>query len=147
MEAHLMPIRVALITFPFVAALFNLPFVIYEYRKFAYINKFKSLILYSFLLYSMIAYYLVILPLPVDRDVASMQRPGTIHYNLIPFRSFKSIIDETNVVLGDPATYRLIFRERAFLQVVFNAILLTPLGIYLRYYFKRSLKQTLLLSF
>ena len=142
MEAHLMPIRVALITFPLVAIFFTLPFVIYQYRKFAYVNKFKALILYSFLLYLMVAYYLVILPLPAERDILSMQRPGTVHYNLVPFRSFKSIIDESNVVLGVPATYRLLFTERDFLQVVFNAILLTPLGIYLRYYFKRNLKQT-----
>jgi glycopeptide antibiotics resistance protein len=98
-------------------------------------------------LYLIVAYYLVILPLPEVRDVKSLQSPGTKHFNLIPFKFVFNILKETKVDMKSPSTYKYLLTERAFLQVAFNAILLTPLGIYLRYYFKKNLKQTLVITF
>ncbi|MBU5484638.1 VanZ family protein [Clostridium sp. MSJ-11] len=147
MQSYLIPIRSALITFPFIALLFTFPFAIYQYKKYGYINKFRIFILYSFLLYLITSYYFVILPLPETRDIKSLQRPGTQHYNLIPFSFIRDIVNETKVVLNEPSTYKYLLTERAFLQAAFNGILLTPLGIYLRYYFKTGLKRTLTITF
>jgi glycopeptide antibiotics resistance protein len=147
MQEYLLPIKYAFITFPFIALLFTFPFAIYQYKKYGYINKFRVFILYSFLLYVITAYYLVILPLPKTRDIKSLQRPGTQYYSLVPFKFISNIFKETNVVLTKPSTYKYLLTERAFLQAVFNGILLTPLGIYLRYYFKKDLKKTLAITF
>ncbi|WP_315116513.1 VanZ family protein [uncultured Clostridium sp.] len=147
MQSYLIPIRAAFITFPFIALLFTFPFAIYQYKKYGYINKFRIFILYSFLLYLITSYYLVILPLPQTRDIKSLQRPGTRHYNLIPFSFIRDIFNETKIVLNNPSTYKYLLTERAFLQAAFNGILLTPLGIYLRYYFKTDLKRTLTITF
>lgn len=147
MQVYFFPIKIAFITFPFIALLFTFPFAIYQYKKHGYINKFRIFILYSFLLYLITAYYLVILPLPETRDIKSLQAPGTQHYNLIPFRFVYDIFKETKVVIKEPLTYKYILTERAFLQAAFNGILLTPLGVYLRYYFKKDLKSTLTITF
>lgn len=147
MQTYMFPIKIAFITFPFLAFLFTFPFVIYQYRKHGYINKFRILILYSFLLYLIITYYLVILPLPKTRDVRSLQSSDTVYYQLIPFNFIFDFIKETKISFSDPSTFKNILKERAFLQPVFNGILLTPLGVYLRYYFRKNLKETLLITF
>lgn len=147
MDVYFLPIKVAFITFPFLALLFTFPFAIYQYKKYGYINKFRVFILYSFLLYLIAAYYLVILPLPRVRDLKSLQVPGTRHFSLIPFTFIKDLMKETRVVIDVPSTYKNLLTERAFLQAIFNAVLLTPLGIYLRYYFKKDLKKTIVITF
>lgn len=147
MLEYTIPIKTAIISFPFFAALFTLPFLLYQYRKHGYINYFRALLLYSFLLYLITAYYLVILPLPKTHDLLSIQKPGTKYTQLIPFKFVADFFSETKVQLSMPSTYLHLFKERAFLQAAFNAILLLPLGIYLSYYFKKSLKKTILISF
>lgn len=146
MNSYAFPIKMAFFTFPFIAAFITLPFLIFQYKKYGYLNKFRAFILYSFLLYLITAYYLIILPLPASRDVKSLQLPGTIYYQLTPFNFIRDIIKESKVVFGNKSTYITIFKERAFLQAAFNGVLLTPLGIYLRYYFNKGLKQTLVMS-
>ena len=147
MLEYTIPIKTAVITFPFAAALFTVPFLLFQYRKHGYINYFRAFLLYSFLLYLLAAYYLVILPLPKSRDVLSMQKPGTKYVQLVPFKFVLDILKETKVHLSRPSTYLHLFKERAFLQVAFNAILLLPLGVYLRYYFKKDIKRTVIISF
>lgn len=147
MNSYAFPIKMAFFTFPFIAAFITLPFLIFQYKKYGYLNKFRAFILYSFLLYLITAYYLIILPLPASRDVKSLQLPGTVYYQLTPFNFIRDIIQESKVVFGNKSTYINIFKERAFLQAAFNGVLLTPLGIYLRYYFNKGLKQTLGICF
>lgn len=147
MLEYTIPIKTAVITFPFIAALFTVPFLLFQYRKHGYINYLRAFLLYSFLLYLLAAYYLVILPLPKSRDVLSMQKPGTKYVQLMPFEFVRDFLKETKVHLSRPFTYFHLFKERAFLQSAFNAILLLPLGIYLSYYFKEGLKKSVIISF
>ncbi|MBU3127945.1 VanZ family protein [Clostridium tagluense] len=147
MNSYMFPIKVALITFPVLAFILTVPFLVHQYKKYRYINKFRAFVLYSFLLFLMVSYYLVILPLPNTHDVKSLQAIGTRHYNLRPFTFVHDFLKETHVVFNSPSSYIRILKERTFLQVAFNAILIAPLGIYLRYYFKKSLKQTVIICF
>ena len=147
MSEYMIPIKTAIITFPFIALLFTLPFLIYQYRKHGYINYYRAFLLYTFLLYFIIAYYLIILPLPKTRDVLSLQKPGTQYTQLKPFKFVADILKETKVNLEKPSTYTRLFKERAFLQALFNGILLMPLGIYLSYYFNKNLKKTIIIAF
>ena len=131
-----------LLCFPFVAIVFTLPFVMYEYHKYSAVSKYKTLVNYSFILYMLISYFMVILPLP---DPASTV--GNLwqdHLNLIPFKQIwlywnGRVLDWTNVMAY--------LRSFSLWQLLFNILLTLPFGIYLHYYFKQSFKRTLLFSF
>ena len=71
--SYLVPIKAALIIFPFLALLITLPYIIYEYHHYGSVNKLRTLIIYSFILYLMTIYFLVILPLPTKEEVIKMK--------------------------------------------------------------------------
>ena len=147
MTAYLFPIKMAFITFPILALLLLMPFLVFNYRKYGYVNKWRSFILYSLFLYVLSAYFLVILPLPQTYDTCSLQPANTQHVQLTPFYFIHEITSHTAVIATKPATYFYLLKESAFLQVAFNALLTIPFGVYLRYYFRRSFLQTIFFSF
>src|SRR5699024_4088509 len=53
------------------------------------------------------------------------------------------------VVWSQPATYIHLFRQAAFLPAAYNFLLLLPLGVYLRYFFRKRhyWKRALLIGF
>lgn len=102
MQIYVDTIKTALIMFPFLAILFTAPYVLHQYHKYGSVYSYRTLIVFSFILYLLTAYFLIILPLPSWESVANL---STARWNLIPF------------------------------------------GIYLHYYFKCSLKKTVLLTF
>ncbi|GAC43707.1 VanZ family protein [Paenibacillus popilliae] len=146
MNTYLFPIQAALITFPIVSFFLTLPFLIVQYRKYGYVNKVRSLVLYSMLLYFISAYYLVILPLPANLDNCVPGGSG-VFSQWTPFTFIRDIMKETNVVWSQPSTYVTILGERAFWQAGFNVALTLPLGVYLRYYFRRSFLATTVIAF
>ncbi len=137
--SYLEAIKIALFTFPFLAFVITIPFILWQYHKYGSINKLRALIIYSFILYMMCVYFLAIFPLP-DRDSIDMSSPI---YQLIPFNFMFDVFKESsnmkNVwdVLLNPSVY----------TVLFNILMFIPFGMYLRYYFKTSLKKTVLFSF
>lgn len=144
-EAYLFPISYAFMTFPIAALLCAIPFLIVQYRKYGYFNKFRGFLLYLFLLYMMNAVYLVLLPLPASRHNAPMDVASVMQ--LMPLNFIHDILKETKVVWQVPSTYILLLKERAFLQVVFNVLLVVPFGMFLRYYVRTSWKTCLAASF
>nr|WP_028544165.1 VanZ family protein [Paenibacillus taiwanensis] len=146
MNAYLFPIKQAIITFPFIALALTTPFLIVQYRKYGYVNKLRSVVLYSLLLYLLSAYYLVILPLPAD--FSNCLREGSLwsYMQTKPFTFINDIRKETVINWSSPASYIYLLKERAFLQALFNVVLTVPLGVYLRYYFRRGWMSTLMLS-
>lgn len=147
MSTYFIPIKTAVIFFPFLALILTIPFLIFQYRKYGYINKIRLVMVFSFLFYLISAYYMVILPLPKTRDVKSVQRDDIEYTNLKPFKFVEDIKRNTRSELDDPSSYKYLFTEREFLQAIFNVLLTLPLGIYLRYYFGRGLIATILISF
>lgn len=65
---------------------------------------------------------------------------------LRPFTFISDTLKETRVVWSEPASFMHLFKERAFLQALFNIFLTIPAGVYLRYYFRKGLGATLLFS-
>ena len=57
-------ITTAVTVFPIIAFIITIPFILHQYHKYGSINKFRVLIIYSFILYLISIYFLVILPLP-----------------------------------------------------------------------------------
>lgn len=144
MEAYLVPIKTAVIIFPLIAALITLPYMLYEYRKFGGIPFLRTTLLYSFVLYLLVVYFLVILPLPSFEEVAKLTTPI---FQWLPFQFIADIMKESHIIWGNFSTYLTLFQNSAFYGVLLNILMILPFGIYLRYYFKCSLKKTILFSF
>ena len=137
------PIKQAVVFFPLIAAFFTLPYLLHEYRKYGAILFLRTLMAYSFILYMMCAYFLIILPLPPVEEVAKYTSPW---YQLKPFNELLDVFRELKDDLSDHASFKQILKNSALFQIVFNILLTVPFGIYLRYFFKASRKKTVVLS-
>ncbi|WP_155287009.1 VanZ family protein [Lacticaseibacillus zhaodongensis] len=144
MSAYVFPIKMAIITFPFLALLIALPFLIVQYRRYGSFTFVRALVLYSFVFYMLTAYFMIILPLP---SVAAVAKLTTARYQLIPFTAVREFFNTSGFALASPGTWPGALRSASFLQPAFNMLLTLPFGFYLRYYFRRSWKQVLLMSF
>lgn len=122
-------IKQAVLLFPLIAFLFTTPYIIYNYHKYGSILSLRIGIIYSFILYLMCVYFLVILPLPSRAEVAAMTGPRA---QLIPFHFIVDVIKDGSA---------------AIFQVLFNILMVLPFGMYLRYYFRVSVKKVILYSF
>ena len=142
--SYLDTIKTAIIVFPIIAFVFTFPFILHQYHKYGSINSFRVLIIYSFILYMMVIYFLVILPLP---NKTSITKPISEMINLVPFSFISDFIKESSFVLTDPKTYFKAITEPCVYTVVFNIFMTIPFGMYLRYYFKCNLKKTIVFSF
>ncbi|WP_308634083.1 VanZ family protein [Paenibacillus silvisoli] len=142
---YLFPISYAFLSFPVAALVFTLPFLLVQYRRHGYINKYRALLLYLFLLYIMNAVYLILLPLPPS---VHNEPPSAASYaQWVPFHFVVDILRETGVAWEQPSTYLRLVKERAVLQVAFNVLLTVPFGMFLRYYFRTGWLKCLLLTF
>ena len=144
MNVYLSDILTACILFPAVAFLITIPYMVYQYRRRGSVPKLHTTIVYSFVFYLMCAYFLVLLPLPADRTtyVAYAATP-----QLIPFNFVHEFLAETTFSPSDPATWPRLLRDPYIYEAIFNVLLLLPLGAYLRYYFRRTWWQTLIIGF
>lgn len=141
--AYVTAIKSSILIFPFIALIFTIPFILHEYHKYGSIQPFKTLVVYSFILYMITIYFLVILPLPNLESV--VEKPNMIR--LLPFGFMKDIIRESSLIITNPSTYLKALTEPCFYTVIFNVFMTIPFGMYLRYYFKCSLKKTIMYSF
>ena len=137
-------IKTAILLFPIVALLFTIPYIIYQYHKYGAVSSYRSIIVYSFLLYLMVAYFLVILPLPDIETVSMMKTPS---YNLIPFHFISEIFSLSTFSVSDFATYFPTLKNPVVYEAIFNVFLTVPFGVYLHYYFEFDFKKTLFYSF
>ena len=76
--------------------------MIKQYRKYGAIPFLRSLIVYSFVLYLLCAYFTVILPLP---SIASVEKLTTPWVQLKPFTFVNDIISAAGIKLNDFSTY------------------------------------------
>ncbi len=133
----------AFILFPFIAFIFTIPFILYNYHKYGSIHFFRVLIIYSFILYLITIYFLVILPLPTFEEALKNSGP---YINLYPFKFVKDFIRETPLIWNDVSTYLKTIMDSSFYVVAFNILMFIPLGMYLKYYFKCSFRKTIFYS-
>ncbi len=140
MEVYLESIKTAFLIFPFLAFLITLPYLLLQYHKYGSVPLIRSSIVYTFILYLLTAYFLVILPLPSKEEVLMM--PTKIP-QLIPFTFIGDFIEafkETSGVLSflkSPIVY----------TTLFNIAITIPFGVYLRYYFKKKWYTTIIYTF
>lgn len=142
-SAHIISIGAAALTFILIATFITIPVFIYNYRKHGFASKFRIFLLFTFLYYILTAFYLTILPLPDYNAVLPKIKP-----QLMPFSAERDIlINHRKLITKHIGGIMLILKNRALWQVIFNFMLLLPLGFYLRYYFKKGIKHTLIISF
>lgn len=139
MEVYIEPIRFAFLFFPLIAFLLTLPFLIIQYHKYGGIPIWRSAIFYTFILYLISAFFLVIMPLPTREDVLLM--PDKIP-QLIPFHFILDIMN--NISFDSIISF---FKSPVIYTLLFNLALTLPFGIYLRYYFEKRWYQVLLWTF
>jgi glycopeptide antibiotics resistance protein/uncharacterized RDD family membrane protein YckC len=144
LSAYTLPIKFACLVFPVLAAFFTIPYAIYQYRKYGSLLVLRVVIVYSFILYMTCAYFLTMLPLPPIAEVSRYTSPTM---DLVPFHAWTNFWENTSLVLSDSSTYLKAMKEQCFYEPFFNILLLVPLGVYLRYYFRRSWWQTILIGF
>lgn len=144
MNVYVSNILTAALSFPLIAFAITLPYMVYQYRKFGSIPWLRTLVVYSFAFYLLCAYFLVLLPLPQDRTaiVPYAQTP-----QLVPFNFVRGFLAETSFSAADPSTWLATLRDPYVYEAFFNVLLLVPLGMYLRYYFRRTWWQTLIIGF
>ena len=134
-------IEMAFLIFPFIAFVFTIPYLIYQYHKFGSIPAIRSLIVYSFILYLICAYFLIILPLPKISDVAKMTGSTM---QLKPFSFVQDILKETSLTSSGVLA---IIKNHSVYTIIFNLLLLIPFGIYLKYYFEKKWYEVIIYSF
>ena len=117
--SYITAIKTAIFIFPLIAFIFTAPFILHQYHKYGSINKFRTFIIYSFILYMLTIYFLVILPLPSKGEVVYQE--NMIH--LTPFNFISDFYQETSLVITDPSTYLKALKEPCFYTVVFNIIM------------------------
>lgn len=144
MSAYLIPIKSAVIAFPFIALFVSLPFMVGQYRKYGSFLFWRAVVLYSFVFYLLAAYFMIMLPLPSRASVAALTTP---RYNLVPFSALRTFLATTVFSPFHPGTWLVALRQPGFIQPAFNLVLTLPFGVYLRYYFKRSLPQVMVMTF
>ncbi len=121
--------------------LITVPVAIYQYRKYNGIMIRRNIVLFSFIIYMVTAWFMTLLPLPTFEEVANM--PDIIP-NLKPFLFVETFLERTKFTLFDVKTWLPSLKSSSFYTVAFNVLLTLPFGVYLRKYFKFSMKKTIL---
>lgn len=140
MQAYVLPVFIALSICFLLAFFLTLPWAVYQYRKHGYFSFWKTLLILSFIFYGLSAFFLVIFPIPSARSNCTSIDPGTIFIQNRPFQFIRDIQRESGFHWTVPSSYIDLLTTRAFYQMFFNVLLLFPLGVFLRYFFKGKAK-------
>ena len=128
---------------PLIALIPLIPYY-WQKRQRGVANPFRLLTFYSFILYALICWYFVVLPLPSEEWLAAIQPAKN---NFLPGSYFRELTEETNFDLMQSSTYTEALISGFALQYWFNILMLLPLGMYLRYIFKLDIRKTTVFAF
>ena len=141
---YLGAVESAVMVFPLVALVLTIPYVLYEYRHYGAIPILRTILVYSFILYMINAYFQVILPLPSRSEVAAS---AAKQMQLEPGHFLRQIRYNTDWHIHTLAQLKAFLKNGLVTQALLNLVLLFPLGIYLHYYFRCGFFLSLLLTF
>lgn len=144
LQPYVDSIYYAFLIFPFLAAIITIPFLILQYHRYGSVLIFRSVIVYSLILYLVCMYFLVILPLPSFADAAANTAP---YLQLHPLHFLSDLRGIDGFAPRILSTYRILLHNSYFWQAFLNVLLFVPLGVYLKYYFRRNWIETILIAF
>ena len=101
MSQYLEALRQAMVIYPMIVVLFTVPYIAWSYHKYGSVLSLRVLIVYSFLLYLLCVYCLVILPLPTPEKAATLQGHKM---QLIPFSFLADIVKQAEIQPEQPAS-------------------------------------------
>ncbi len=147
MSGYVRVVLAGAVTFPAAALVLLVPYMIFEYRCYGSIPAWKSLVVFSLLLYALCAYYLVILPLPESRTalVAYAATPKLEAFTFVG--DFAQAAQTCGLSLASPATWRALLSTPDVYMTLFNVLLTFPVGFYARYLFGARWWQAMLAGF
>lgn len=120
------------------------PYLIYHYSKYGSLSFFRTIVIYSLLFYLITAYFLVMLPLK-PRSVVTLMKGPVFDLRFLGF--IKDLRGLGLLDVQSKSDIVLLITNDRFIEPLFNIFLLIPLGVYLRYYFKRSWYEVIVLGF
>ncbi|GHJ40216.1 VanZ family protein [Streptomyces sp. TS71-3] len=142
--AYVLPIKTAAALFPLLALALFLPTAVVLYRRHGVLSQWRALSLSGFLYYAITAVCMTVVPLPARtadmcRAFAPVARP-----QWIPGNTFGDIWKESHHKVTLNA---LVLDNPAVAGAVFNLLLLLPLGIFMRYHFRRGMAAAVVAGF
>lgn len=138
-QRYLQPIGGGVVLFVALALALVVPYVVVQYRRRGRVGGRRTLVEASFLLYVLVAWALVLLPLPTTS--AALCADGGAAVNLQPFAWVRDVRNEWAF---DGGSLRDLAGNSALWVRVLNLVLLLPLGVYLRRWWRRGFWTTVL---
>lgn len=137
-------IRQAVVIYPLIALLFTVPYLAVNYRRYGAVVPLRTAVVYSFVLYLLCAYCLVILPLPTGEKAEALRGHPA---QWIPFSFLSDMAREAQFSWRVPRTWLKMLTTPAFISALSNVVMLLPFGVYLRYYYRCGRGKTVALAF
>jgi len=136
------PIGAGLKIFAVLAVALFIPYVIYLYRHYGRVDARRLWVSASFLLFLISAWALVLMPFPdLDSSICQIRH---VNAQLVPFQW---VSDTVRIAEKQGTGLAGLWRNPAFVVRVFNVLLLLPLGVYLRRWWRKGLPLTTLIAF
>ncbi|WP_175411764.1 VanZ family protein [Streptomyces sp. TRM64462] len=142
-RTYLLPVQVAVTLFPLVTALIMVPAAVHGYRRRGRAGGWPVLVFYSFVFYLLAALLQTVMPLPAHTSAFCSTARYAESPQLEPFDFYPRLASASG---GDWSVGTLAGLAVTWTTVL-NALLLFPLGIYLRYYLRQRLPPATALAF
>lgn len=136
MSVYISPIAMGILVSLIIIYLSFIPIMVHQYRKYGTLKARGNIVLASFIVYMITAWFMTVLPLPSIEEVRSMK---PILPNLRPFLFVKTFLNSSGFVLTKPGTWFHAICSSSFYTVAFNLVLTVPFGVYLRKYLRLRL--------
>jgi len=132
-KVYLNPITIGIMVSFLIIYLAFIPTLVHQYRKYGTLKLRSNIVIASFIIYMITAWFMTILPLPSIEDVRAMK---SIQPNIRPFLFVDTFLKSSGFVLTRPGTWFAAIGSSSFFTVAFNIVLTIPFGVYLRKYFR-----------
>lgn len=144
MSVYLNPIANGIMVSSLIIYFVFIPLLIHEYRKYGTLRMRGNLVIASFIIYMITAWFMTVLPLPSFEAVKKMD---PIQPNFRPFLLIDTfLLHNPEFSLIKPTTWFTAIGSSSFFTVAFNVTLTIPFGVYLRKYFKLRLPWVAILG-
>ncbi|MEU3147646.1 MULTISPECIES: VanZ family protein [unclassified Streptomyces] len=142
-RTYLLPIQAAVTLFPLITALIIVPAAVHGYRRRGRAGGWPVLVLHSFVFYLLAALLQTVMPLPARTSAFCSITRYAQSPQLEPFDFYTRVASASG---GDWSASTLAGLAVTWTTVL-NAVLLLPLGVYLRYYLRQKLLPATALAF
>ena len=144
MQFYVRVLTQAMFIYPLIVLIVTIPYVIYNYFKSGSVWSIRIFVVYSFILYMLCVYCLVILPLPSAQEAAKLHGHKR---ELEALQFIPKIFQQVHIEKDDPRTWINLLKSPAFMTNLLNVFMTIPFGMYLHYYFKKGVVKTTIYSF